>query len=319
MRAVRYHEHGAADVLGVDEIERPTPGDDEVLVDIRAASVNPVDVMFRSGEYGQFDLPSIPGGDGAGVVTAVGDTVESFEPGDRVFASGMDRATGGTFAEFAAIPETKLAHLPEDVSFEVGAALGNVGATAWVALEEVAGIQTGDRVLVHGGAGGVGHAAVQIAASAGADVIPTAGSADARDRLREFGAADALDYESESLAEDVLAATGGDGVETVLDHRLEQYLDLDLQVVSQDGQIISIMGHIPAANALPFYDKEVTLQALKMDARPVRAPILERLVRLVKRGDLTANVAKTYAFEEVSQAHRDVLAGGYVGKLVVTP
>jgi len=319
MRAVRYHEYGGADVLGVDETERPTPGDDEVLVEIRAASVNPVDVLFRTGEYGQFDLPSIPGGDGAGVVTAVGDTVESFEPGDRVFASGMDRATGGTFAEFAAIPETKLAQLPDDVSFEVGAALGNVGATAWVALEEVAGIQTGDRVLVHGGAGGVGHVAVQIAASAGADVVATAGSADAREHLRRLGAVETFDYESDSLAADVLAATGENGVETVLDHRLEEYLSLDLQVLTEGGQIICTMGHIPEANGRPFYDREVRLRALKMDNRPVRTPILERLVRLVRRDDLTANVAATYAFEDVSQAHRDVLTGGYVGKLVVTP
>jgi NADPH2:quinone reductase len=319
MRAVRYHEHGGADVLGVDEVARPEPDAGEVLVEMRAASVNRVDVMFRSGEYGQLPLPSIPGGDGAGVVAAVGRDVTRFEEGDRVFASGMDRADGGTFAEYAAVPETKLARLPDDTSFEVGAALGNVGATAWTALEELAGIQAGDRVLVHGGSGGVGHAAVQIAASSGADVIATAGSETARDHIRNLGATAALDYESDSLAEDVLAATDGAGVETVLDHRLEEYLGFDLQVVAEGGQIVSIMGHVPGTNGVPLYNKEVTVRALKMDNRPVRTPVLQRLTRLVTRGDLTAVVADTYDFADAAQAHRDVLAGGYVGKLVVTP
>jgi NADPH2:quinone reductase len=319
MRAVRYHEYGGPDVLGIDQIDRPSPAEDEVLVEMRAASVNPVDVMFRSGEYGEIPLPSIPGGDGAGVVTAVGDDVDRFEQGDRLFASGMDRAEGGTVAEYAAIPATKLAHLPDHVSFKEGAAVANVGATAWTALEEVAGIQTGDSVLVHGGAGGVGHAAVQIAASAGAEVIATAGSEAARERLRELGATTALDYGSETLAEDVLAATDGEGVETVLDHRLQQYLQTDLQVLTEGGDIVAIMGNIPDTSGVPFYTKEATLQALRMDNHPVRAPTLARLAGLMERGDLTPVVADTYDLNEVAEAQADVLAGGYVGKLVVTP
>ncbi|MFC6942627.1 NADPH:quinone reductase [Salinirubellus sp. GCM10025818] len=319
MRAVRYHDYGEADVLDVDEIERPAPDADEVLVEIRAASVNPVDLMIRTGAYGDVPLPSVPGGDGAGVVAAVGDDVASFDVGDRVFASGMDRAAGGTFAEYAAIPKTKLAHLPENVSFEIGAAIANVGATAWTALAEVADIQPGDRVLVHGGSGGVGHAAVQIAACGGADVIATAGSEDARDRVRELGATAVLDYESDALAEEVLAATDGAGVETVLDHKLEEHLDVDFQAVAEGGQIVAIMGHVPEASGVPLYTKEITVRGLRMDNHPVRAPTLERLARLMEREELTAVVADTYDFEETTQAHRDMATGGYVGKLVVTP
>ena len=319
MRAVQYHEHGDADVLGVEDIARPAPDPEEVLVEMRAASVNPVDVMIRAGEYGDIPLPSVPGGDGAGVVVETGSAVTRFSEGDRVFASGMDRALGGTFAEYAAVPETKLAVLPDGVPFDVGGAIGNVGATAWTALPKLAGVTPGDRVLVHGGAGGVGHAAVQIAASAGADVIATAGSAAARDAVLDLGATTALDYESDSLAADVLAATDGAGVETVLDHRLETYLDLDLQVVCEGGQIVAIMGHVPETDGRRLYTKEVTLRALRMDNRPVRTPTLERLGRLMSRDELTATVAQTYDFEDVTQAHRDVVAGGYVGKLVVTP
>ncbi|WP_276273975.1 quinone oxidoreductase family protein [Haloarcula litorea] len=319
MRAVRYHDYGSADVLQVDEVDRPTPDRDEVLVEMRAASVNRVDVMFRSGQYGDLPLPSIPGGDGAGVVAAVGEAVEAFEPGDRVFASGMDRAEGGTFAEYAAIPAEKLARLPDDVSWTAGGAIGNVGATAWTALEELVGIQAGDRVLIHGGSGGVGHAAVQIAAHSGAEVITTAGSEEARARLQELGATVAFDYESDSLAEDILAVTDGAGVETVLDHRLGEYLDLDLSVVTRDGTIVSTMGHIPETNGRPFYNTEVTIQPLKMDNHPTRRPVLERLARLMNQDVLTPIVADTYAFDDAARAHQDILAGGYVGKLVVTP
>ncbi|MFC6873510.1 quinone oxidoreductase family protein [Halobellus marinus] len=319
MRAVRYHDHGSADVLQVDEVDRPTPEPDKLLVEIRAASVNRVDVMFRAGQYGDLPLPTIPGGDGAGVVEAVGSDVEDFEPGDSVFISGMDRVEGGTFAEYAAVPAEKVAHLPDDVAWTVGAAIGNVGATAWTALEELAGIQAGDRVLIHGGSGGVGHAAVQIAAHSGAEVIATAGTEGARDRLQDLGATAALDYNSDALADEILAATDGAGVETILDHRLEEYLDLDLEVLAEGGQIISTMGHIPETNGRPFYNKEVTIYPLKMDNHPTRRPVLERLIRLMKQDALTAVVADTYTFENANRAHQDLLAGGYVGKLVVTP
>jgi NADPH2:quinone reductase len=319
MRAVRYHEYGPADVLKIDDVERPKPKTDEVLVEMRAASVNPVDVLFRSGEYGEIPLPSIPGGDGAGVVVSTSTAVDRFKEGDRVIVSGMDRAEGGTFAEYAAVPETKLAHLPEDVSFEEGAAIANVGATAWTALEKVAGIQAGDRVLVHGGSGGVGHAAVQIAAASGADVIATAGSESAREQVQNLGATAVLDYESDTLTEEVLSVTDGAGVETVLDHRLEEYLGFDFEVLAEGGEIVALMGHVPETNGVPFYKKQVTVQALQMDARPVRTPLLQRVIRLLERGDLTPAVADSYEFEDAAQAQQRVMAGGYVGKLVVTP
>lgn len=319
MQAVRYHEHGDPDVFQVDEVPRPSPASGEVLVEMRAASVNPVDLLIRSGLYGDVPLPSIPGGDGAGIVAAAGEYVDTVAEGDRVVVSGMDRSAGGTFAEYAAVPETKVASLPDGVPFDAGGAVGNVGATAWTALEEVAGIEAGDRVLVHGGAGGVGHAAVQVAASSGADVIATAGSESARARVEELGAGVALNYDSGSLAEEVLDATGGEGVETVLDHRLEEYLELDLEVLAEGGQVVSLMGNVPEASALPFYAKEVTLRALRMDNHPVRTPMLERVVRLMDRGDLTPVVANTYGLDEVGRAHRDLSEGGYVGKLVVTP
>jgi NADPH2:quinone reductase len=319
MRAVRYHEHGRADVLEVEEVERPEPAVDEVLVDVHAASVNPVDVLLRTGEYGNAGVPAVPGGDGAGVVAATGSRVDRFDAGDRVFVSGLDRAAGGTFAEYATAPASKTAALPECVDFDTGAAVGNVGATAWTALTDVASVAPGDRVLVHGGAGGVGHVAVQMAASAGADVFATAGSETARECVHDLGAVAAFDYDSDTLAADVRSATDSTGVDVVLDHHLGQNFDANLEAAGRGADIVALMGHLPAADARPFYTKEVTVHALRMDNRPERAPMLRRVARLLARGDVTPVVSDTYDLAEAPRAHRDVLAGGYVGKLIVTP
>lgn len=319
MRVVRYHEYGGPDVMTVEEVDRPTPGPGEVLVEMRAASVNPVDAKFRSGTVPRVTFPAIPGGDGAGVVGAVGDGVDAFDVGDRVFASGMGHAEGGTFAEYVAFPEMKLAHLPESVPFEVGGAIGNVGCTAWTALVDIAGLRPGDRCLIHGGAGGVGHVAVQLAAAGGAEAVATAGFAEARARVRDLGAVEALDYDSDSLADEVLAATDGAGVDVVLDHLLERYLAVDLEVAAEGAHVVTITGDVAGTAGGPLRNKEVTLRGMSMGNRPERRGILERLAALLERGDLTAVVHRTYDLDEVRQAHRDVVEGGYVGKLVVTP
>jgi NADPH2:quinone reductase len=319
MRAVRYHDHGGPDVLGVDEIDRPDPEPDEILVEIRAASVNPVDTSFRSGEYGDVSLPAIPGGDGAGVVAAVGSEVEEFAEGDRIVVGGMGHGDGGTFAEYATIPRMKVAHLPESVSFEDGAAISNVGVTAWMALVENAGLKPTEYCLVHGGSGGVGHAAVQLGTAMGADVIATAGSEDAREQVRDLGAVAAFDYDSETLTDDVREETDGKGTDVILDHRPEDYLGLDITVAAQNGRIITITGGIPAVEDAPLHGKELTIRGMAIANTPERQPILRRLARLIERDDLTPVVADTFDFEEAGDAHRAVTEGGYVGKLVVRP
>lgn len=318
MQAIRYHELGDADVLELEEIDRPVPEKDEVLVEMKAASVNPVDTMFRSGAYGDVSLPAIPGGDGAGVVVEVGETVDDFEVGDRVFASGMGHADGGTFAEYVAFPEIKLAPLPDPVSFQAGGAIGNVGATAWTALEDVASVQPGDNVLVHGGAGGVGHTAVQIANTGGANVIATA-APDAHEAVTELGATSVVDYRSDSIADDVEAATNDQGVDVILDHMIGTHLETNLEAAAMGCHIVSIEGSFVDASADPLRQKEMTVRGISLGNRSERTPILNRLARLLSAGELRPVVAQTYEFDEVTRAHRDVVEGGFVGKLVVTP
>jgi NADPH:quinone reductase-like Zn-dependent oxidoreductase len=174
MRAVRFHEHGDPDVLGVDDVETPEPGPDEVLVEVEAVGVNPVDTYYREGAYAVPELPFVPGSDLAGIVAAVGDEVERFERGDRVFGTGLGNGRSGTYADAVVAPASFLGPLPDDVTFAQGAALALVGVTTWQAFVHHAGIEPAERVLIHGASGGVGHVAVQLADTMGAVVIGTA-------------------------------------------------------------------------------------------------------------------------------------------------
>ena len=319
MRAVRYHEHGDPSVLQVDDLNRPTPGPNEVLLEIRAASVNAVDTRFRAGTYGSVSLPAIPGGDAAGIVREVGSEVSAFAVGDRVFASGMGHDNSGTFAEYGVVPAMKVAHLPESVSFREGSALANVGVTAWMALVERVGLEPTEYCLVHGGNGGVGHTAVQLATTMGADVIATAGSETTREGVRELGAIAALDYNSETLEADIREATDGAGVNVIIDHHLDDYLGLDFAVAAQGARILSITGDISRVKDAPLQHKELTLRGLSIANTQNRQPLLQRIARLMTRGNLTAEIAATYDLDEAAKAHQTVTEGGYVGKVVVTP
>lgn len=319
MRAIRYHEHGGPDVLQVDELERPTPGPNELLLEIRAASVNAVDTRFRAGTYGSVSLPAIPGGDAAGSVTTVGGEVTDFTEGDRVVASGMGHADGGTFAEYGVVPAMKVARLPENVSFETGAAIANVGVTAWLGLVDCVALEPAEWCLIHGGNGGVGHAAVQLATTMGANVVATVGSEVTGNGVRKLGAVATPIYDSETLAADIDDATGGAGVDVILDHRLDEYLGLDMTVAAQNARILSITGDVPRVNNAPLQHKQLTLQGLSIANTANRQPVLDRLTSLVERDKLTAEISEIYDLAEAASAHQTVAEGGYVGKIVVTP
>jgi NADPH:quinone reductase len=318
MRAVRYHEHGGPDVLQVDEIDRPEPDDDELLVAVRAAAVNPVDTYFREGSYRPGDLPWIPGSDFAGTVEAVGDEIEAFDAGDRVFGTGLGNDRPGTCAEYVTTPTDTVAHLPDGVGFEEGAAVSLVGVTAWRALIDHGGLEPAETCLVHGGSGGVGHVAVQLAAATGARVTATA-SEDYHDRLEAVGADTVLDYHRDDLAEAVVDAGKPD---VVLDHRLDDYLQFDADVSAAGGRIVGIgnegvsagFENVPAARS-----KELTVTLMSMYNTPDISAVLSRLARLVADGEVVPEIARTYSLDEVADAQRDVLEESFLGKLVVEP
>lgn len=316
MEAVRFREFGGPEVLAVESVARPEPADDEVLIAAEAAAVNPVDTYIRQGAYGAATPPWIPGCDVAGVVEAVGDRVYEVAVGDRVVATGLGKDRQGTCAEYVAVPADDVAALPEGVGFAAGAAVALVGVTAWDALVRACDLTATERCLIHGGSGGVGHVAVQIAAAAGADVTATA-SSQYHDRLRGLGAEDVLDYRRDDLAG---AIAGAGAPDVVLDHRLDEYLPLDVTVAGHGARIAAIGNEDDSAtfpDALACRDKALSLHHVSMFNVPAYRPVLGRLGTLLARGDLTPVVERTYDLAEVADAQRAVRAESFLGKLVV--
>ena len=217
MKAIVIHSYGGPDVLKYEDAPRPEPKEDEVLIRVIAASVNPVDVAVRSGKYADYfhtKLPLIPGMDAAGVVEKIGTKVTTFKTGDSVYAF-FTLANEGGYAQFVIAKENELAPKPKSLTYEEAAAVPAVGSTAWQALVDGADLTSGQTVLIHGGSGGVGHCAIQIAKARGARVIATASTAN-QDFLKKLGVDQAIDYTKtkfENVVKDVdvvLDAVGGD-------------------------------------------------------------------------------------------------------------
>ena len=323
MRAVRYHEAGEPGVLGLEDIERPEPGRGEVLVEVEAASVNPVDAKFRA--WGVPSMPKTTGSDLAGTVAAAGGGVD-YAVGDRVFATGLhtDRFAGGSFADYALVPTDLLASLPDGVTFVEGAAVALVGVTAWRAFVDHAGLEPGATAFVHGGNGGVGHVAVGLADALGATPVATA-RPEHHDVVRTLGAGAVLDYGRDDLAAAARAAMGG-GADAVLDHMPDRYLGTDVELATQGGDVAVIAGGestLPDVTAAR--SKELALHMMSMSnlatqpEMPDIAPVLTRLGRLVAVGRLDVAIDRTHGLTEAAEAHRAVMEESVVGKIVVEP
>jgi NADPH:quinone reductase-like Zn-dependent oxidoreductase len=321
MRAVRLHEHGDADVLQVDEVDRPDPAADELLVEIAAAGVNPVDTYFRDGSYTPVDVPFTPGVDFSGVVAAVGADVDGFAAGDRVYGTGIGNGGfQGSYAEYATVPTDRVVGLPDGADVTEAGAAGVAAVTAWRALIDHADLEPAEYCLVHGGSGGVGHAAVQIGAAVSARVLTTAAE-EYHDALADYGAETVLDYGRDDLADAVLEASDG-GVDVVLDHRLDDYLQFDADVAATGARVVGIGENSPDPG---FTDdgaarsKDVSYQFMSMFNTPdLRVP-LRGVAHLMDAGELSIDVARTYDLADAPEAQRAVMEDSFLGKLVVEP
>jgi len=318
MRAVRFHEHGGPEVLTLDDVETPDPDHGQVVVDVEAAGVNPVDTYFREGAYPVPHLPFIGGGDLAGVVSQVGAGVDAFEPGDRVLGTGLGNGMPGTYAEAAAAPAENLARLPEGVSFEAGAALGTVGGTAWQALVHHADVDPAETVLVHGGSGGVGHVAIQLAETMGAHVHATA-APEYADALAELGAERTFDYARDDLA---AAITDAGGADAIVDLHMDQYLQLNTDVANAGARVVGI-GNDTAEGGFDDIGAtkgaEIRYQFMSLFNAADLGAVLSGVADLCARGEVEPVVHETYDLDEAGEAQRAVLADSFLGKLVLTP
>lgn len=238
MRAIRVHQTGDPEVMRSEEIELPRPGPGQILMQIKAAGVNPVDTYVRAGTYGYHPKgPYTPGADGAGQVKAVGEGVGGLAPGDRVYGCA---SISGSYAQFALFDAQKVFHLPERVSFEQGACLGIPYATACRALLQRAKPKAGETVLIHGASGGVGTAAIQLAKGARLTVIGTAGSDKGRQLAQEQGADHVLDHSATGHFDAIMKLTAGRGVDVILEMLANKNLGEDLKVLAPFGRVVVI-------------------------------------------------------------------------------
>ncbi|MFC6014329.1 NADP-dependent oxidoreductase [Nocardia lasii] len=307
MRAIRQDSFGGPEVLRVVEVDKPTPGPAEVLIRVHAAGVNPTDSWHR-GSGGLFGEIVPLGWDVSGVVEAVGVGVTLFAPGDEVF--GMPRLpyAAGTYAEYVTAPTRHLARKPANLTHPEAGALALVALTAWQALVDTAEVGPGRRVLIHAGAGGVGHVAIQIAKARGAHVIVTA-RADNHDFVRSLGADEVIDY----TTTDFVAAVRD--VDVVVDPIGGEYGPRSLRVLRSGGILVSLAS--PAEAALVEQARPFGVRAGFMIVEPDGAALRE-IAALVEAGALRVHVETALPLELAAKAHEisDTRRGR--GKIVLT-
>ena len=301
MKAIVIHSSGGPEVLKYEDAPRPEPKDDEVLIRVMAAAVNPVDVFIREGRSNQF--PLIPGMDVAGVVEQVGNKVTKFKRGDAIYTYLSFDEQGG-YAEFAVAKQDHAALKPKSIDFEQAAAVPLAATTAWQALIEKAGLTAGQTVLIHGGSGGVGTFAVQIAKARGAKVIATASTAN-QDLLKQLGVDQPIDYTTTKF-EDVVK-----DVDVVLNAVRGDTLARSYGVVKKGGVIVSITGQ-PDPGELEKYG----IRGGGLSAHP-DAKVLEELAKLTDDGKITPIVSAVVPLVDVAKAHQQIASRHTRGKIVL--
>lgn len=313
MKAIVLQDFGGVDQLILQNIPVPQIKDDEVLVEVKAISINPVDIKTRSGK-GQANRlkefqPIILGWDIAGKITETGNQVTDFKPGDEVFGMVNFPGHGQAYAEYIAAPAAHLVLKPTNISYNEAAAATLAALTAWEALVHRAKIKAGDRVLIHAAAGGVGHFAVQIAKHFGAYVIGTSSAAN-KDFVLQLGADEHIDYKTQKLEE----AT--EAINIVLDSLGDDTIDDSLKVMKQGGTIISL----PSGKNDLVTDKAAAkgMIGLKMMVQSNREDLNE-IAQTLKKGIIKPQVSKTFPLAQIADAHVQIESGKTVGKVIVIP
>ncbi len=298
MQAVVMHETGDPDVLRLEEVQRPEPGEGEVLIRVHAISVNPIDWKYRRGFIPK-PLPAVLGSDVSGTVEV--SRAEGFDEGDEVFGF----AASGAYAEFATAPAAIIAKKPSGISHEQAASIPVAGLTAWQALFDRGGLERGQTALTAGAAGGVGHLAVQLAKHAGARAIGT-GSSRNRDFVLGLGADEYVDYTQQDVASAV------SGVDVAFDTVGGETTQSLIPTVREGGALITIAGAPPEQEAA---ERGVRAELLIMSPNPDQ---LARIAELVAAGEVRMEIAHTLPLAEVAKAHELSESGHVRGKIVLT-
>lgn len=304
MKAVVVNEWGGPEVLKYQDAPKPEPKDDEILVRVIAAAVNPVDTYVRQGKFGGGrNLPAIIGYDISGTVEKTGANAKKFEQGDAVYCY-LSVMRGGGYAEFAVAKESETALKPKNINFEEAAAVPLAATTAWQALIDSAKIDNGQTVLIHGGSGGVGSFAIPIAKSRGAKVIATASTAH-QSTLKQLGVDQAIDYTTtkfEDLVKDV---------DVVLNCVRADALGRSYAVAKKGGIVVSITDEPDQTECA-----RRELHCSRLGAHP-DSKVLEELTKLIEAGKIKPIVSQSFPLAEASKAHEKIETHHTLGKIVL--
>lgn len=323
MRAVLIREPGGPEVLTLGEVPDPKPGKGEILIRNRATALNRADILQRMGFYPPPPGASeVPGLECAGEVEATGAGVSSFNPGDRVFSL----LAGGGYAEKVVVSADVAMRIPEGLDYEAAAAVPEVFMTAYDNLVNYGRVEEGNWALVHGGGSGVGTASIQLLKHRGVKVAVTVGTREKADRCLKLGADVAINYREEIFEEAVREATGGRGVDVILDIVGGSYLEKNLKSLAPEGRLVIIgaMGGLQGeVNVGLMLGKRLSIQATTLRARPV--PYKARLARQIESevlpgladGSLVPVVDRVFDLSEVSDAHRLMESNAHFGKIVL--
>lgn len=308
MKAIVINSYGGKEQLKEQEVEKPAITDNQVLLELHATSINPIDWKLREGylkEMLPWEFPIILGWDAAGIIAEVGKDVKHFKVGDRVFARPATTRQG-TYAEYVPVDEDLLAHMPESMTFEEGAAIPLTGLTAYQCLIDFAEVKKGDKVLIHAGAGGVGSMAIQIANSIGAYVATTA--SDKNDELvKSLGANQVINYREEDFSELL------EDFDAVLDTMGGEVLDKSFKVLKKGGKLISIAGQ-PSAEKAAQHEVKASDYWLEPSGEQ-----LKKLANLFVSGELKPAIGEVFAFTEqgLQDAHELSESHHARGKIII--
>lgn len=320
MRAIIVDRYGDPEVMRLDEVSDPVPGEGQVLVKVHAAGVNPVDCYLRSGVYPQpAPPPYTPGIDGAGVIEAVGPGVKHRKVGDRVYVAWC---LTGTYAEKVLCTESQTHPLPEGITFSQGAALGVPYGAAYRALFQKAHALAGESVLVHGASGGVGLAAVQLARAAGMWVIATAGTDQGRRLVQEAGAHAVLDHHDTDHLAQTADLTCGAGLDVILEMLANVNLGSDLGALATGGRVVVIgsRGSVEI-NPRDCMSREAVIMGMTLFKASERdlGSMHAAFAAGLQNGTLRPVVSRELPLSEAARAHHEVLETSTLGKIVLLP
>lgn len=323
MRAVVVTEPGGPDVLAWSEVPDPVCGPDEVIVEVAASAVNRADILQRQGHYPPpAGAPPWPGLECSGTIGEVGEQVSGWQVGDQVCAL----IRGGGYAERVAVPAGQLLPVPDGIDLVTAAALPEVHCTVWSNVVMTAGLRRGEVLLVHGGASGVGTAAIQVGAVLGAEVAVTAGSDAKLSRCAELGASILVNYRDADFVDAVRSATSGHGADVVLDIIGAKYLARNLDVLALDGRLVVIGlqgGRAGELNLAAMMAKRAVVTGALLRPRPTaeQAAIVAEVRRhvwpLIESGAVVPVVDRVLPMRDAAEAHRVVEAGEHVGKVLI--